>query len=287
MSNGQSYTHARDMENGSNNENKLQHIDSEDQLRNALTKSMTLSPELYEKVFLAPKNQVSGDLRKTFANPTPIAIMGFVVALLPLSIEFSSVGWRGSGGTFGTPSTTCSIFFGGVLLTLGGVGEFILGNTFPFVVFFGYGAHFFTFATTFMPFYGAVSWNSLEAPGNPYSPGPTFAAGFGFYPLSLALLSFLFLICSLRTNAIFVLIFVFATCGFSCAAAGLWYTAAGAAATGTNLIVATGALFFVADLLGWYLLFAIMIATMELPVPDLPVFDLSTVIKAKSRSKQE
>lgn len=78
------------MENGSNNENKLQHIDSEDQLRNALTKSMTLSPELYEKVFLAPKNQVSGDLRKTFANPTPIAIMGFVVALLPLSIEFST-----------------------------------------------------------------------------------------------------------------------------------------------------------------------------------------------------
>lgn len=109
----------------------------------------------------------------------------------------------------------------------------------------------------------------------------------GFYPIALGMLSFLFLICSIRTNAIFVLIFICATCGFSFAAAGLFYTAAGAAATGTTMVVACGACFFAADLLGWYLLFAIMIQIMELPVPDLPIFDLSTVVKAKSRSKQE
>lgn len=75
------------MENG--NGNKLQHIDSEDALRNHLSKTMTLSPELYEKIYLSPKNQDSGQLRRTFANPTPIAIMGFTVALFPLSIELS------------------------------------------------------------------------------------------------------------------------------------------------------------------------------------------------------
>ena len=66
-----------------------------------------------------------------------------------------------------------------------------------------------------MPFYGAVSWNSVGGPGDAYSPGPTFAAGFGFYPIALSMLSFLFLLCSLRTNAIFVMVFICATIGFA------------------------------------------------------------------------
>lgn len=88
--------------------------------------------------------------------------------------------WRGSGA-LGTPTTTCSIWFGGLLLIIGGIGEFILGNTFPFVVFFGYGAHFLTYATTFMPFYGAVAF---AAQGDAYNVTPTFAASFGKSPES-------------------------------------------------------------------------------------------------------
>lgn len=80
----------------------------------------------------------------------------------------------------------------------------------------------------------------------------------GFYPLAMALLSLVFLLGSLRTNAIFSLIFVAATCGFGFASAGLFYTAAGMADTGNTMVVATGACFFAADLLGWYLLVAIM-----------------------------
>lgn len=90
------------------------------------------------------------------------------------------MGWRGSGGTFATQTTTCSIWFGGVLLFLGGVGEFLLGNTFPCIVFFGYSAHFLTFATTFIPFFSAIAWNAAE-PGNDYMPGPGFSAGFGAF----------------------------------------------------------------------------------------------------------
>lgn len=89
------------------------------------------------------------------------------------------MGWRSSGGTFATATTTASIFFGGVLLTLGGIGEFILGNTFPSLVFFAYGAHFFTYATTFIPYYGAVAWNAKTPGASEFSPGPSFAAGFG------------------------------------------------------------------------------------------------------------
>lgn len=109
----------------------------------------------------------------------------------------------------------------------------------------------------------------------------------GFYPISLALLSFVYLVGSLRTNAVFSLIFVLATIGFSFATASLFYAAQGMAATSNTMTVATGACFFAADICGWYLLMAEIIAVMELPIPDLPVFDLSTVVKARPRVKQE
>jgi len=34
--------------------------------------SLTISPELFEKIYLSPKNQVSGNLRSTLGNPTPL-----------------------------------------------------------------------------------------------------------------------------------------------------------------------------------------------------------------------
>jgi hypothetical protein len=36
------------------------------------TGSVTISSELFEKLYLSPPNQVKGDLRKTFGNPTPM-----------------------------------------------------------------------------------------------------------------------------------------------------------------------------------------------------------------------
>ena len=34
--------------------------------------SISISPELFEKLYLTPENKVKGDLRKTFGNPTPL-----------------------------------------------------------------------------------------------------------------------------------------------------------------------------------------------------------------------
>lgn len=34
--------------------------------------SISMSPELFEKLYLSPQNVVKGDLRKTFGNPTPM-----------------------------------------------------------------------------------------------------------------------------------------------------------------------------------------------------------------------
>jgi hypothetical protein len=48
-------------------------MDSEVALRRIRTAgSISISPELFEKIYLSPQNIVKGDLRKTFGNPTPV-----------------------------------------------------------------------------------------------------------------------------------------------------------------------------------------------------------------------
>ena len=34
--------------------------------------SISMTPELFEKIYLSPKNQVSNNIRSTFGNPTPL-----------------------------------------------------------------------------------------------------------------------------------------------------------------------------------------------------------------------
>jgi hypothetical protein len=34
--------------------------------------SISISPELFEKIYLSPQNKVKGELRKTVGNPTPL-----------------------------------------------------------------------------------------------------------------------------------------------------------------------------------------------------------------------
>jgi hypothetical protein len=99
----------------------------------------------------------------------------------------------------------------------------------------------------------------------------------------MGILSFIFLLGSLRVNGVFVLIFLFVTIGFGLASGAFFHLAKANVVLGTKLAVGTGACFFAASVLGFYFFLALIIAIMELPIPDLPVFDLSTVIKAKTR----
>lgn len=71
--------------------------------------------------------------------------------------------------------------------------------------------------------------------------------------------------------------------GFVLAAASFWTTALGEV-VGVTLLKGSGGSFFVACIAGWYLLCAIMFATLDLPwgLSGLPVGDLSTWIKGAS-----
>lgn len=239
--------------------------------------SLSISPELFEKIYLSPKNQVSNNIRSTFGNPTPLALAGFLLSLTPLSNVL--MGWQGSGG-LGAAEVGAYYFFGGLLMILGSFLEFILGNTFPFVVFGSFGAFWLTFAATLTPFYNAAVAYAPTEPDTA-SADPTFMSTFAFFQVYMGVLCFIYMIVALRTNIIFFLIFLLLVPAFGCLAAFFFGHGANA-----NLAVAAGALTFVVCLLGWYLFFVQLLAAVDFPL-NLPVGDLSRFIKGASERKQE
>ncbi|KAI4176930.1 MAG: hypothetical protein LQ343_000787 [Gyalolechia ehrenbergii] len=258
--------------------------------------SVNISPELFEKLYLSPESRVKGELRKTFGNPTPIALVGFLLSLTPLSCDL--MGWRGAGGN-GAASTGVFFFFGGMLMILGSIGEWIIGNTFPFVVFGTFGAFWATFGATLVPWfnaYGAYVTDPTVAAtwmGNPGNPAglevPAFNASFAFFLVFMGMICLVFLICSLRTNIVFFVIFFTLVCAFGCLAGAYFNfalvyenaTNAAAATRAGRLVVAGGAFTFMTSLAGWYIFFAIMLASLDFPL-QVPVGDLSTMIKGAS-----
>lgn len=59
--------------NGNSNYIGDPNMDTEAALRRIRTAgSISISPELFEKIYLSPKTPVKGDLRQTFGNPTPM-----------------------------------------------------------------------------------------------------------------------------------------------------------------------------------------------------------------------
>ena len=68
------------------------HFDSEEKFRYELAKTVTLTPELYERLFISPKTPVSGDFRTRFGNPTPIGVLGFTIGVIPLACAFRKLG---------------------------------------------------------------------------------------------------------------------------------------------------------------------------------------------------
>lgn len=258
--------------------------DSSDALHRIRTAgSISISPEMFEKLYLTPQHPVHGDLRKTFGNPTPLAIVGFLVCLMPLSCDL--MGWRGAGGN-GAAGTGTYFYLGGLCMVLGGIGEWIIGNTFPFVVFTSFGGFWLSWGATLHPSYNA--YGAYSTTGNPADGLHTvgFRSSLAFFQLSMAILCFVYLILSLRTNICFFIIFLGIVPDFCFLAAAQWQTDNGNLALAGDLHVAAGACGFVACIAGWYILLAIMMATLEFPW-DLPVGDLSQkLLRRKTVGKE-
>ena len=164
--------------------------------------------------------------------------------------------------------------------------QWILGNTFPCVVFGSFGAFWLSYGATLQPFYNAYG-AYIASPQDPVASGleqPGFNASFAFFLLFMGVLCFIYMILALRTNLVFFLIFLTLVPAFSLLAAAFWHLAEdyeGNAALAQKEILAAGALTFVTDMLGWYIFFAIMLASLDFPF-QLPVVDLTRFVKGAS-----
>ncbi|KAK5111950.1 hypothetical protein LTR85_011697 [Meristemomyces frigidus] len=214
----------------------------------------------------------AGNLRLTFGNPTPVALAGFLLANTPATIML--MGWHGAGGGTGNASAGNGTYFflAMVLLYFGAIGEWILGNTFPSVVFFTFGGFWGTFGATLTPFFNAV---------NGYGDDPAgFYNSFAFFLIFMAVLCLLYSIAALRTNICLVVILLCFTVTFPCLAASYFYAADGVGPATACRIVG-GAFAFVASMVAWYLWFSMILEAVDFPIA-LPVGDLSRFIKGRS-----
>jgi len=189
------------------------------------------------------------------------------------------MGWRGSGGG-GAAIIGVFFFFGGMLQVLGSVLEWILGNTFPFIVFACYGAFWLAMGATLQPEFNAQTYYGSQPSG-----AEKFYSSFAFFFMVMALVTFFFVIGSLRTNVVFVLVFVFIDLAFIMLMATYWTLAEGRTAIAKRFQMAAGAFIFVFCVFGWYLFFTMMLLAVDFPLA-LPTGDLSTRIKGMSERKK-
>ncbi|KAL5333142.1 hypothetical protein BJX70DRAFT_406482 [Aspergillus crustosus] len=252
---------------------------------------LPISRETFEKLYLSPKHtSVAGDLRKILGNPTPICLMGFLIASTPNACIL--MGWRGTGG-HGGAILPAYIFFGGFIQVLGATGEWIIGVLcslhmvyrhlpHPCSLAFCLLAFWIVQGTTLMPFFetGAhysPTGNSLEGQAT-----ASHAASIGFYYVSLAILTTIYLICSIRTNiclfrALFLLIMT-----FSLIAGSYFQLANGAAELAARLLVVAGAFNFALCMPIWHIFLVQMLEAVDFPI-SLPVGDLSGVVLGRSQ----
>ncbi|KAK3356589.1 GPR1/FUN34/yaaH family-domain-containing protein [Lasiosphaeria hispida] len=272
------------------------------QLRSAQTVNM--SAELFEKLFLSQpppsfsprpaqwsdddldiKGAVKVDWRKSVGNPTPIALVGIVVSLTPLSCDLMGLFGADSSGVAGVATY---YFFGGLLLILAAMLEWLLGNTFPSVVFSAYGAFFLSFAGTLTPSFSAFA--SFAPAGSTPSEGlktQGFNASFAWFLVWMCVLSAIFFVCALRTNIVLVIIF-FALVGVFGTLSGAYFLLAANfarnASTASTFVKAGGVCAFVASMAGWWNLLSILLETVDFPI-QVPLGSLSRWIGPGKRER--
>jgi succinate-acetate transporter protein len=90
-----------------------------------------------------------------------------------------------------------------------------------------------------------------------------------YFFIMMGILCFVYLICSIRTNLIFFMIFFTLVPAFGLLAGSYFQLANGNEALSDRLGEAAGAFAFVTCICGWYIFFAIMLASVDFPL-DLP-----------------
>ncbi|EXM20314.1 Acetate transporter GPR1/FUN34/SatP family [Fusarium oxysporum f. sp. vasinfectum] len=179
--------------------------------------------------------------RTPWGNPSSLGIAVFAVANTLIALHLMQV----HGVKHNNVLVGILWFTGGVASWVSCIFELLLGNTFAYCVFGSFGGYYFAYATILTP-----SFQVQQG----YESAEEFSNSIGVFFCVWASLFFIFLIASLRTNIIFVWIFVTVDATAWCLAGSNFAAGAGETDLALRLAKAGGALLFACASAGWYLL---------------------------------
>ncbi|KAG9237310.1 GPR1/FUN34/yaaH family-domain-containing protein [Amylocarpus encephaloides] len=232
--------------------------------------ALTLSPELFEKLYLTPKTVNAGDLRKRFANPTPLGLMGFVIS----AFTFSAIlmGWGGATTLVGVAGIF--YFTGPVLLLLALIFEWIMGNFFSMMVMGMFAVFWLSFGVLQTPSWGIAASYSATGDAVEGAASKGYNAAIALYLMVWGVWLFTTFLFTLKTNVVFASIFMGAFTSSFVLGGAYWKVSTGDYDMAMSLQKAGAAIFFVVGVLGYYITVVMMAAEMRITV-KLPVGDLS------------
>jgi len=188
---------------------------------------------------------------KTLANPGPLGLFCFSISTFVLSMYTTNV--RG----INQPNIIVglALFCGGVGQIVAGIFEFPRGNAFSATAFISYGTFWMSFAAILLPSTGIVAAFKSKAELN---------SALAIYLSAWTMVTFLFAICTFRTNLITIGLFTSLTITFGTLTVGHFFmnTLVNRVGGGAGIMTA---------LFGYYLGFAELLAADPNSVFNLPV----------------
>ncbi|KAJ3576019.1 hypothetical protein NP233_g718 [Leucocoprinus birnbaumii] len=185
-------------------------------------------------------------------NPATLGLFSFASTTLILSL------FNASARNIHTPNAVVGMacFCGGLAQLLAGMWEFPRGNTFGGAAFSSYGAFWMSYATILIPGSGILAaYENAEG---------ELSSALGIFLITWMIVTFFFLVASLRKAIAFIALFGFLTVTFACLAGGEW--TANAATT-----KAGGILGCITALIAYYIGLADMLAAEDQAIVQLPL----------------
>ncbi|KAL1794097.1 hypothetical protein ACET3X_007518 [Alternaria dauci] len=250
-------------------EKEFERIDKEARLTHAST-NISLSPELFEKLYLAPKTPNASQHVGQYANATPLGFLGFVISTFTFSMVL--MGWGGASGL----QAVAGIFFftGPLLLTLATIFLWIQAQFFSMMVCGLFSVFWLSFGLLQLPTLELATAYSATGDAAAGAVSKEMNAAIALYLIVWGFALATFFLFTIRINMVFAGIFGFATIAVWVLSGAYWALGSGEFDKALRLQKAGGALLFIVAVLGWYMLFVIMAAEMRWSVCP-PVGDLS------------
>ncbi|KAM3520595.1 hypothetical protein NHJ13051_006756 [Beauveria bassiana] len=199
-------------------------------------------------------------------------IGAFATTLTTLSLSLME--WRGV--TILNVYVANFFFVAALGLLISAQWELSVGNGFAYTVYSAFGLFYAGYGAILTPSFGIRDAYADDV--------AQYNNALGFFLLLWTIFILTFLVASITSNLVSIMIYLFVDIGFLLTAASNFAKADGYTSAGRSLQIAGGANLFIAGLLGWYLVFHLLLKD---EVVELPLGDTSKYFVRKRAHRTE